>query len=150
MPRPATGCCSAFADILADGIVGRPRSEVPRERRSESPYAGEIAAIMAGSWRCKARHEIRSSGYVAHSLEAAIWCVARTGSFAEAVVLAANLGEDADTIAAITGQLAGALYGYKAIPDGWMGKLASQGLFFEMARQLVDRTPAARSLPLPQ
>jgi len=88
------------------------------------PYAGQIGAIMAGSWRGKRRSEIRSSGYVAHSLEAALWCVGRTTCFADAVLLAANLGDDADTTAAITGQLAGALYGAGGIPDKWLEQLA--------------------------
>lgn len=71
---------------------------------------------MAGSWRGKKRDSVRSSGYVAHSLEASLWSVGRTGSFEEAVLLAANLGEDADTTAAIAGQLAGALYGAHGSP----------------------------------
>jgi ADP-ribosyl-[dinitrogen reductase] hydrolase len=107
-------------------------------------WAGRIRDIMAGSWRGKSRQEIRSSGYVAHSLEAALWCVARTGSFEEAVVLAANLGGDADTTAAIAGQLAGALYGYRSIPRRWLAQLTGQGLIFGMAQQLVDRTSAQR------
>ena len=143
----AVNGCIAFADMLADAIVGKPRSEVLRDRSNEPPYAGEIAAIMAGSWRCKARQEVRSSGYVVNSLDAAIWCIARTGTFAEAIVLAANLGEDADTVAAITGQLAGALYGYKAIPNEWLSQLTSQGLIFGMARQLIDRTEAGEEAP---
>ncbi|WP_338468158.1 ADP-ribosylglycohydrolase family protein [Novosphingobium sp. ZN18A2] len=68
----------------------------------------------------EARDDIQSSGYVAHSLEAALWCVGRTGTFADAVLLAANLGDDADTTAAITGQLAGALYGLSGIPAHWL------------------------------
>ena len=79
---------------------------------------------MAAFTSPKLRTQIRASGYVAHSLEAAIWSTARTGGFREAVLLAANLGEDADTTAAITGQLAGALGGVKAIPPGWLEKLA--------------------------
>lgn len=59
-----------------------------------------------------------------HSLEAALWCVGRTGTFRDAVLLAANLGEDADTTAAITGQLAGAIYGASGIPEEWLEKLA--------------------------
>ena len=141
----AVDACVAFAEMLADAIAGKPRSQVLCDR--ESDWAGQIAGILRGSWRRKARSEIKSSGYVAHSLEAAIWCVARTGSFAEAVLLAANLGGDSDTVAAITGQLAGAVYGYQATPDHWMSQLASQGVIFGMARQLVDRTSAARSLP---
>lgn len=141
----AVDACVAFAEMLADAIAGKPRSQVLRDR--DSDWSGQIAGILKGSWRGKARSEIQSSGYVAHSLEAAIWCVARTGSFAEAVLLAANLGGDADTVAAITGQLAGALYGYQAIPDRWLGQLTSQGMIFGMARQLVDRTSAARERP---
>lgn len=141
----AVDACVAFAEMLADAIAGKPRSQVLRDR--DDNWAGQIASILKGSWRGKARSEIKSSGYVAHSVEAAIWCVARTGSFAEAVLLAANLGGDADTVAAITGQLAGALYGYQTIPHRWLGQLTSQGMIFGMARQLVDRTSAARDLP---
>lgn len=143
----AVEACIAFADMLADAIAGRPRDEVLRDRKGDPPFVGQIARIMGGSWRGKRRDDISSSGYVAHSLEAALWSTARTGSFEEAVLLAANLGDDADTIAAITGQLAGALYGYKAIPQPWMGQLAQQGVIFGMARQLVDRTPAGAASP---
>ena len=127
----AVDACVAFAEVLADAIAGYPRSQVLRVR--DYPYAGQIGAIMAGSWRGKRRSEIRSSGYVAHSLEAALWCVGRTTCFADAVLLAANLGEDADTTAAITGQLAGALYGVNGIPDKWLGQLAWRERIEEMA-----------------
>lgn len=143
----AVDACIAFADMLADAIAGKPRSEGLRDRVGDPSYAGQVADIMAGSWRGKARGEISSSGYVVHSIEAAIWCVARTGSFAEAVLLAANLADDADTVAAITGQLAGALYGYQAIPQPRMGELSQQGLIFGMARQLVDITKAGEASP---
>jgi ADP-ribosyl-[dinitrogen reductase] hydrolase len=141
----AVDACVVYAQILADAIAGRPRSEVLRSR--EEPYAGAIADIVAGSWRGRRREDIRASGYVAHSLEAALWCVGRTGSFAEAVLLAANLGEDADTTAAIVGQLAGALYGHKAIPRHWLGKLHGQGLIYGMATSLVDATSARKEPP---
>ena|SRR5271166_362303 len=117
----AVDACVAYAEVLADAIQGRPRSEALRSR--SEPYAGAIGPIMAGSWRGKPRSEVRASGYVAHSLEASLWSVGRTGSFQEAVLLAANLGEDADTTAAITGQLAGALYGAGGIPQRWLEKL---------------------------
>jgi ADP-ribosyl-[dinitrogen reductase] hydrolase len=60
---------------------------------------------------------------VAHTLEAALWSVGASGSFREAVLRAANLGEDADTTAAVAGQLAGALYGASGIPERWRGKV---------------------------
>ena len=114
--------CIAYADLIAEAIAGAPKCEVLAPRHQD--YAGEIAGIMAGSWRGKPRCAIHASGYVAHSLEAALWCVGRTGSYADAVILAANLGEDADTTAAVTGQLAGALYGTRDIPPEWLEKLA--------------------------
>ena len=83
-----------------------------------------IQAIAKGAWRGKSRHQIRSSGYVVDTLEAALWAVAETGSFADAVILAVNLGDDADTVGAVTGQLAGALYGAAAIPPEWLETLA--------------------------
>lgn len=138
----AVDACLAFAEVLADAIAGKPRSEVLAGRAGD--WAGAMNGIMAGIWRGKSRTEVQSSGYVTHSLEAALWCVGRTGNFEEAVLLAANLADDADTTAAICGQLAGALYGYRAIPQRWLGKLANQGMIFGMARQLVDRTSAAR------
>ncbi len=141
----AVDACVAFADVLADAIAGKPRSEVFGQRSGS--WAGRIDDIMAGSWRGKTRDEIQSSGYVAHSLEAALWCVARTGSFEEAVVLAANLGGDADTTAAITGQLAGALYGLNHIPQRWRKRLSLNDMIERLARDLFDRSlgPACAS-----
>lgn len=119
----AVDACVLFAQILADAIMGRPRSDV-LAKRTTFGASRFISDIIAGSWRGKRRDQINASGYVAHSLEAALWCVGRTGDFRSAVLMAANLGEDADTTAAITGQLAGALYGYSSIPQDWLTKLA--------------------------
>lgn len=118
----AVDACVGFAEILADAIAGEPRSRVMRSRKMGHHH--RITAILEGEWRNKHRGEIGSSGHVAHSLEAALWCVARSGTFEQAVLRAANLGEDADTTAAITGQLAGALYGASAIPSAWLARLA--------------------------
>ena len=63
--------------------------------------------------------EIKSGGYVVHTLEAVIWCLLTTNSFSECVLKAVNLGDDTDTVAAIAGGLAGALYGYEDIPNEW-------------------------------
>ena len=63
--------------------------------------------------------DIISDGYVVHSLEAAIWCLLTTNSYRECVLKAVNLGDDTDTVAAVAGGLAGAFYGYEAIPQEW-------------------------------
>ncbi|WP_027442567.1 ADP-ribosylglycohydrolase family protein [Erythrobacter cryptus] len=133
----AVSACVAYAELLAKAIAGVPAHEVLSPRSGD--YAGAIAAIMAGSWRGKARREIASSGYVAHSLEAALWSVARTSDFRSAILLAANLGGDADTTAAIAGQLAGALYGASGIPQEWLGMLAWKPRIEGMAHSLIER-----------
>jgi ADP-ribosyl-[dinitrogen reductase] hydrolase len=131
----AVDACVAFANVLADAIEGRSKAEVLRDR-SEA-YAGAAGTVMAGGWRGKSRAAIRSGGYVVHSLEAALWCVDRTSTYREAVLMAANLGEDADTTAAITGQLAGALHGASGIPDQWLEKLAWRDRIRAMAATLM-------------
>lgn len=120
--KEAVDACIAYSDLIAEAVAGSPRDTILAPRGSG--LAPSVAAVLAGSWRGKARSAIQSSGYVLHSLEAALWCVARTGDFSSAVLLAANLADDADTTAAITGQLAGALYGYEAIPAAWRSRLA--------------------------
>ena len=67
--------------------------------------------------------KIQSSGYVVHTLEASIWCLLTTNTFADAVLKAVNLGDDTDTTAAVTGGLAGLLYGVESIPEEWLSQL---------------------------
>ena len=118
----AVDACVVYAEILADAIEGRPRSGVLRTR--SVGWAGKIEGIVAGSWRGKPRDRINASGYVAHALEASLWAVGRSPAYDRAVLGAANLGQDADTTAAIAGQLAGALGGASTIPAAWLAKLA--------------------------
>ncbi len=133
----AVDACRAFATLLADAIGGMPRAGVlaPRTFRG----APGIAGILAGSWRGQPRNRIRSSGYVVDTLEAALWSVARTGDFRSAVLLAANLADDADTVAAVTGQIAGALYGRSGIPGEWLDKLAWRERLAAAGERLLDR-----------
>lgn len=79
--------------------------------------------LAAGSYRRKSVDEIRGSGYVVQSLEAALWCFWQGESFEECVLAAVNLGEDADTTGAICGQMAGAFYGESGIPRQWVERL---------------------------
>jgi ADP-ribosyl-[dinitrogen reductase] hydrolase len=70
--------------------------------------------------------EIFSTGYTVHTLEAAVWSFLTTESYEDAVIRAANLGDDADTVAAVCGALAGAYYGYDAIPERWRSQLQDE------------------------
>ena len=131
----AVDACRAFATLLSDAIAGSSRAEVLGRRELDGSPA--IAGILAGSWRGRARGTIDSSGYVAHTLEAALWSVARTADFRGAVLLAANLADDADTVAAVTGQLAGALYGLRGIPESWLDRVAWRDRLLGVADRLA-------------
>lgn len=78
-------------------------------------------------------HAIASGGYVVHTLEASIWCLLQTSSYRDAVLTAVNLGGDTDTVAAITGGLAGLYYGLEAIPGSWIDALAGKERIRELA-----------------
>jgi len=79
----------------------------------EDPHAFRRATI----------NDIKSSGYVVDTLEAAVWCFLNTASYADCVLTAVNLGDDTDTVAAVAGGLAGAYYGYSGIPSKWKYQL---------------------------
>lgn len=115
--------CEAWAVVLQTVIKGGELDHAV-SLAEELGHGDPIECILAGSWREKSRNQISSSGYVAHSLEAALWCNAEGSDFREIILLAANLGDDADTVAAIAGQLAGARFGVEAIPAEWRTKVA--------------------------
>lgn len=83
--------------------------------------------------------EIRSSGYVIDTLEASIWCLLTTDSYKESVLKAVNLGSDTDTTGAVTGGLAGLLYGFDTIPSHWVEQLARKQDIVELTTRLEDR-----------
>ena len=102
------------------------------------PLCPEIDEVAQGSFRRREPPEIVSSGYVVRSLEAALWAFHRSGTFEEGCLLAVNLGDDADTTAAIYGQLAGARYGIEGIPREWRDGIAHGGLILGLADGLLD------------
>ena len=70
--------------------------------------------------------EIKSTGYVVDTLEAAIWVTLNTNTYEEAIIEAVSLGDDTDTIGAITGSMVGTIYGIESIPDRWLSKLKNK------------------------
>ena len=94
-----------------------------------------FARLFDPAFECLAEDEIRSTGYVVDTLEAALWCVLTTDSYRECVLKAVNLGDDTDTVAAVAGGLAGALYGYEAIPKEWLDTLIKREWIEEMCEK---------------
>jgi ADP-ribosyl-[dinitrogen reductase] hydrolase len=103
------------------------------------PLAERIEVIARGSYRVKERRMIESSGYVVHTLEAALWAFHHGADFRKGALLAVNLGGDADTTGAVYGQLAGTFYGEEGIPADWRAKLAMRERIEEFADKLQER-----------
>jgi ADP-ribosylglycohydrolase len=103
------------------------------------PLHPALDPIVAGEYQNKKEEEISNSGYVIDSLESALWSFYHTSTFKDAVLKAVNLGDDADTVGAITGQLAGACYGMHTIPDVWILELARKDDLLDMANRLLSR-----------
>ena len=133
----AVEACAFLATLLREAILGADKATVLAPRVWKGHPA--VRAVAGGSWHGKGRAAIRASGYVVHTLEAALWAVGETESFEEALILAVNLGEDSDTVGAVTGQLAGALYGMDGIPRRWLQPLAWSGRIASLAGALVQR-----------
>lgn len=104
-------------------------------------YKDELATykrIFSGKLLYEEEENIQATGYIVDSIEAALWCFHNTNSYKEAILKAVNLGEDTDTIAAITGGLAGILYGYEQIPDTWIQCMARNKEIYELVSRFAQ------------
>lgn len=113
----------ALKGIDKESLLAKDFSLVPGHWE-RNPLHLEIAEIAAGSFKQRNPPQIKGSGFVVRSLEAALWAFYTTSDFRSGCLTAANLGDDADTTAAIYGQLAGAYYGLEGIPAAWVEKVS--------------------------
>ena len=134
----ALACCRLFAQQLVNALNGIDKQDVLTCIAS-LPELDSVRCIAAGQYIDKPRSAILGSGYCVQSLEAALWCFAQASSFEETILSAVNLGDDADTTAAIAGQIAGAYYGVRGIPDDWLGKLWQRDDIERLARHLLEK-----------
>jgi len=141
--RNCVDACRYMGALIVGALRGVGKEELLSCRYSpvpgcwrQHPLAPEIDQVAQGSFKRRQPPEIHGSGYVVKTLEAALWAFHSTGSFREGALLAANLGDDADTTAAVYGQLAGAYYGEQGIPEGWRAKLALRETIESLADQL--------------
>lgn len=132
-----------FARILVRALAGEPKEAIALADAETFEGSPRIAAIARGDYLHKSEAEIKGSGYVVASLEAAMWCFMRTDSFEDAVLRATNLGDDADTTAAVCGQVAGAFYGESGIPASWLAKLTMAHEIRDLADRLLAAKPRA-------
>jgi ADP-ribosyl-[dinitrogen reductase] hydrolase len=131
--------CRLLAGMICRALRGESREAVLFGDAETFRGTVAVAAIARGEYRHRSEADIRGSGYVIASLEAALWCFAQSDSYEDAVLLAANLGDDADTTAAVCGQLAGAFYGESGIPARWLSTLTMKDDIASLAEQLAMR-----------
>jgi ADP-ribosylglycohydrolase len=114
------------ADLATAYVQGLQKIQ---EIYTSSQYIGEkshFQRVFSGKIAALPIEEINSGGYVIDTLEASIWCLLNSSSYAESVIKAVNLGGDTDTTAAVTGGLAGIYYGVENIPPEWVEQIARQ------------------------
>lgn len=127
--------CEYFATLLLRVFDNKSKEELFLE--SDAERFNLLAPICTGEFKSKISNDVGSYGYVVHSLEAALWAFWHTDNFRDAILAAANLGNDADTNAAICGQIAGAYYGVENIPKTWLEILYRKDYIQNFALQLI-------------
>ena len=134
--------CKYMGGIICGAVNGVSKEELLSKRYSsvesyfdENPLNPEVDEVACGSFKYRDPPEIRGRGYVVKSLEAALWAFYNCDNFTEGVLMAVNLGEDADTTGAIYGQIAGAYYGESGIPQKWRDNLAK----FDLIDSFIEK-----------
>lgn len=129
--------CRYFALLLSRALAGESDKAKLFPTRAEFDPPETLRRITDLRFRDASETEVSGSGYVIESLEAALWCFWHTDNLKDAILAAANLGDDADTTAAICGQLAGAFYGIDQFPEDWLESLHRGDDIRRIARQLA-------------
>lgn len=133
----AVDACRLYTAVLVRALHGAEKSALLNiDPWPYAPLSPKIETIRQGTYQTKEPPEIAGTGYVVASLEAALWAFARTDNFRAGCLLAANLGDDADTTAAVYGQVAGAFYGIDGIPAEWRHKVTMHDEIVTLADQL--------------
>lgn len=143
--KTAVSACQYFGGLLVGALCGVDKETLlaavytpAADFWAAHPLAPEIATVAVGSYKQMQPPDIKGSGYVVKSLEAALWAFYHSDTFRDGCLMAANLGDDADTTAAVYGQLAGAYYGEAGIPHEWREQIALRTTIETFADQLYD------------
>lgn len=134
----SASACSYLASILCGLISGSDWTHALRAY-VDPEWPDDIQKIANENWQLRSVETINATGFVVPTLEAALWSVETTDNFKEALLKAVNLGDDADSVGAVAGQLAGARYGISAIPAAWRSGIAQSERIEELATSLFSR-----------
>lgn len=139
-----TGASELLSEILINCYNATDKMDV-MDINVQQHWPELVSNIVTENVKDKIESQIRSTGYVIHTLEAAVWCFLNTDNFRDAIITAVNLGDDADTVGAVTGQIAGAYYGESGIPQEWKDKLYDYDRIRNIAIQLSQETDSSVS-----
>ncbi len=142
--------CFYYLELALGLLKGKDKFEIYDELKSKvtaylesnsvDPEEIELfSRLLKGNIYELSEDEISGSGYVLHTLEASIWCLLTTDNFRDAVLTAVNLGEDTDTTGAVTGALAGLLYGIEGIPAEWKKQIARHDDIEDLAERFGNK-----------
>jgi hypothetical protein len=112
-------------------------SPIPGGYWETHPMVDEVSVVARGSYKVKEPPDIKGTGYIVNTLEAVLWAFHHSSNFKDGCLKAVNLGDDADTVGAIYGQLAGAYYGVDSIPREWLDLTSFRGLIELFGDELV-------------
>ncbi|WP_125559768.1 ADP-ribosylglycohydrolase family protein [Pseudoalteromonas rubra] len=126
--------CELFGYLIHKAFNANSKNEI--FQAIPGNFCAELLPISEFSFNTLEYMELTGSGYVIESLISALWCFYHGENFKDAILLAANIGNDADTTAAICGQIAGAYYGYSEIPKEWRESITMAGEIKQLALDL--------------
>ena len=133
--------CRLYGSMIVKAVQKKDKDfilEYDHKLWTDKPLEKSIQIVAQGSFKEKKLSEIKGTLNISESIEASLWAFNHSSSFAEGALMAVNMGDDADTTAAIFGQLAGAFYGYEAIPIDWRSKLLEKELIEFIANKLYE------------
>jgi len=135
-------CAELFAGVIKLALLGHDKNYILKEIYSyingDDVLQGIATNVLKEGFITKTVDQIKGSGFVIASLEAALWCFFNTDNYRDAVLAAVNLGDDTDTTAAIVGQLAGAYYGYEGIPEKWLKDIYNYDELLHISESLFN------------
>ena len=136
--------CRLFGSMIYKALSGKSKEDILFGEyfpfNEDIQLSENIQEIAEGIYKDKNESDIKGSGYVVKSFEAALWCFQKTDNFKDAILKAVNLGDDADTTGAVCGQIAGAFYGESGIPQKWRNRLAKYEVISNLADKLYEST----------
>src|SRR5262249_39237035 len=154
----AVDACRYYGALIVAAVHGESKQNIlsnqfyntHRHWFGSQPLHKDIVRIAQGSFKKPGGYQdgIRGKGYIVSALEAALWAFWSTDSFEKGARNAVNLGDDADTTAAIYGQLAGAYYGYHKIPQKWINQLYAKRLIVCIGEWLQFLSPSMGKAPV--